>query len=104
MLLVANTELTKISLGTLGRVVLSFLASCSKGDCISCLLDSMTWEQCGNSVSLFPGLPRSFFFFFFVLQFAFSIINGGGREVKNGEGLGTPIICMMPGGREVDIG
>ena len=42
--------------------------------------------------------------FFFVLQFAFSIIHRGGREVKNGEGLGTPITCMMPGGHEVDVG
>ena len=24
--------------------------------------------------------------------------------MKNGEGLGTPITCMMPGGREVDVG
>ena len=27
--------------------------------------------------------------FFFVLRFAFSIIHGGGRAAKNGEGLGT---------------
>ena len=41
---------------------------------------------------------------FFVLQFAFSIIHGSGRTVKNGEGLGTPITSMTSGGREVDVG
>ena len=43
---------------------------------------------------------------FFVLWFAFStqLIPGSGRAVKNGEGLGTPIMWMMSGGCEVNVG